>query len=154
MSPQREVTTDRRRSLSNLAIAAVTALFIWLAFWLWQDAPPHPARQRSITEMTVSWRCTAGDQFDAAGQAGTRSCPQCGAEANIIRQYRCAIHGELSAALKYGPGVDGAVVLTEIRFEGGSWEACPTRLRCPHCSAELHPVVRSIIPVEQKKEGG
>ncbi len=72
----------------------------------------------------------------------------------MVRHYRCAKHGQLSAALKYGAGGDGALVLEEIRFDGGSWEPCPTTLRCPQCSARLRPVAPSVIAVGQKQEGG
>lgn len=154
MRPASNIAFDRRAALTNLAIAATVAFLVWLAWWMWRDAPASPARQRQITDVTVTWRCGNGHVFEARGAYGSRPCPECGADAYIIRQYYCPEHAEVEAKLRYERGADGKPILAGVCFEEGEWISSPQSLTCPVCGRRLRLVKPNLFSGIETEQGG
>jgi len=153
MSPRAEPFLDYRRGLSNLAIAGSVALLIWLAWWLWQDAPPPVPKQRQLSDVTVTWRCERNHAYEAPGACGPQPCPVCGANAYMVRRYVCPKHGEFEAKLRHRRSPDGVPVLEAIRFEGQEWTESPKIIPCPKCGGSMRPVAPQIFPPPQTPQG-
>ena len=146
MRPSSNIPFDRQAALANLGIAASVALLIWLAWWIWQDAPPPLARQRKLAEVTASWHCVNNHVYEGPGAYGRQLCRECGAEAYIAVRYRCWEHGEIEAKLRHERGPDGELILAGICLEGGEWIAYPRSPACPHCGRRLGQVGTHLFP--------
>ena len=140
MGQSHQVPFERRAGLYSLAVAACAAVVIWLAWWMWQETPPQPAKQRGLSDIETTWKCDNGHVFEAPADYGSIPCPECQADAYILGRYRCSEHGDLEAQLSYERTADGKGVLAKMRFTGGEWIDHPKELRCPQCNRRLTPV--------------
>ena len=151
MSRWRYNPTERRAGLLNLAIAAAVALSMWWGWWIWRDQPPPMVRQRALEEVVVSWKCGNDHRFEVLGDYGSRPCPECGAKAFVVAQYRCVEHGKMEAELTHERGSDGHAVIAAVRFEERDWIGYPPSMRCPHCDQELDRVRRNVFARRRNK---
>ena len=153
----RSLPMQRRAGLVNLAIAAVVAVSLWFSIWLWRDRPqPSPPSSR-LSDVTVTWQCTGGHRYEAAGACGIGKCQVCDAQAYLFRRYRCPEHGEFDAMFWREAGADDRSTIAGIRFGDEPWQRSPSAIRCPTCGQAMSPVPfvpPDLYPAQGKQEGG
>lgn len=144
----------RRAGLVNLAIAAGMAALLWFSIWLWRESPQPGAKQRQITDVTVTWKCANGHTHRARGACGVGSCATCSEQAYITRSYRCPEHGEMEAMLWHAPDGRAGSRIAGISFDGQDPILSPTDISCPQCGTSMQPVRRGLYPADDKEKGG
>ncbi len=143
-------SSDRRAGLLNLTLAAAVGLLAWFSWWIVQDKPAPPAKQRSFTDVPVPWKCDQGHEYVAAGAFGPQTCPTCGAAAYVAAVYECRQDGPMEARLTHGVDEDGGLIISGIRFDGAEWLSYPQQIVCPCCGREMRAVLPGPFGPQQK----
>jgi len=146
-------TGARRAAIVSLLIVGAAALALFLVWRAWRTDVPLEPRQRSLSDVELTWRCTGGHTFPAAGQTGSRTCIYCGQEAFNITNYVCPSHGSFEVAVRFVQ--EGTVFKPGfVRLAGRDWLPAAEELRCPRCGVALEHRREDPLAAGRKKSGG
>ena len=70
-------------------------------------------------------------------QEQPHACTYCGVSAFPQAEYRCEIHGEFSASLRFERDADNMLRVSELKLPGQEWQAVEMGLACPQCKRML-----------------
>lgn len=127
-----------RAATVSLIIAGMTAVGVFAVWRVWRsDEEVVQPYVRTIFDTELQWRCEAGHVFEALGQVEPKHCWKCGRLAYPITHYKCPVHGDFEAAVRFAMDHDGTVHPTELRFPGGSWIPAEGRPPCPRCGRPM-----------------
>lgn len=136
-----ETSRQRQTALYSFCGAIVVSFFVVGLWLLTRPDPPHLARQRSITNVQVTWECPGGTTFVDQGALHGMPCPESHHRAEVRVTYVCPRHGEHNALVRYVRDADGRERVSEVSFRRGVWRTVGSYIGCPDCGARMRPRV-------------
>ena len=134
-----EASRQRQTALYSFCGAIVVSFFVVGLWRLTRPDPPRLARQRSITNVQVTWECPDGTTFVDQGAFLGMPCPESNRRADVRVTFVCPGHGEHNALVRYERNADGQERVSQVSFRRGVWRSVGSYIRCPDCGARMRP---------------
>ncbi len=122
-------------------VGAVIVCVVLLASWriVRSQSTVVPAGQRRLSEVTLTWRCPQGHEFEDIGSAARLKCPHCEKLSDMTADYVCPQHGDIPASIRMRRDESGRARLDRVSFRPGVWRPVRNVVSCPDCGSALRP---------------
>ena len=127
-------------AIASLLVAVVAAASVWAGYWVWHHEERLTAVQRTLTDITVQWRCPNGHVFWLPGAYEPVACPTCGQPAQVLVPYECPKHGTVDLVVMFDKRTRQ---VSKVQWQSGQWISAAPFIRCPFCDQEIHPKRRT-----------
>lgn len=148
--PGRSVSSPRRRTVRivtrrmpsraatiSLVVAVAAAVFLFVAWRIWQRDESVAVYVRTMRDVELDWRCEGGHFFQSQGQVEPRPCWMCGQTAFPVTDYECPVHDVYEVAVRFTEDADGVATPVQWRLPDGHWVDAEEGLQCWRCGKDL-----------------